>query len=336
MAFIYFSAADHSTLIKTMTTITLKTSRHFLAAAFVTMLPFGTGIPTVQAEEATVTMPTFGTLTQGQINRFNRYGHNMALLMRSQYRTTVSECVGGTPAYVCSGIMLRALNGFSTQWHGWEPSPLADRDGTMSFSWLRRDTKFKGFAFGHESGYVLFPAQRHPAYLIDYTAHCYFPTDGATYERDDHGCGATTLLFPNDSRGCDQYGITTVDAWHQHYFAAEDRQHHQCAFMLNGDRDTARRTFQLALQAGASLGDTAFNDVNEFKLDAWPHGTNATLPVEAFFYEGGKDEGREHARNYQRDFYQQAHRFVPVIRLDMPTDSAHDVGFVYRAEDQGF
>lgn len=319
-----------------MTTITIKTSRHLLAAALAALLPLSVSATEAHADDTTAQMPSFGSLTQDQISRFNRYGRNMALIMRSQYRSTVNECLSGEPAYACSGIMLRALNGFSTQWHAWEPSPLADRDATMSFSWLRRDTKFKGFAFGHDSGYVLFPASSHPSYMIDYTAHCYFPTDGATYERDDHGCGATTLLFPDNSRGCDQYGITTLDAWHQHYFAVDDRQHHQCAFMLNGDRDTARRSFQLALKAGASLGDIAFNDVNEFKLDVWPHGTSTKLPVEAFFYQSGKDGGLEHARNYQRDFYQQAHRFVPVIRLDMPTSSANDVGFVYQAEDQGF
>ena len=319
-----------------MTTITIRTSRHLLATALATLLPLSMNATLAHADDTATTMPSFGSLTQDQLNRFNRYGRNMALMMRAQYRNTTTACADGQPAYACSGIMLRALNGFSTSWHAWDPSPLADRDGTMSFSWLRRDTKFKGFAFGHDSGYVLFPARSHPSYLIDYSAHCYFPTDGATYERDDHGCGATTQLFPNDSRGCEQYGITSVDAWRQHYFAVDDRQHHQCAFMLNGDRDTARRTFQLALQAGASLGDIAFNDVTEFKLDVWPHGTNATLPVEAFFYQSGKDGGLEHARNYQRDFYQQAHRFVPVIRLDMPTSAASDVGFAYRAEDQGF
>lgn len=319
-----------------MTTITIKASRHFLATALATLLPFSIGATAAHAEDNAATMPSFGKLSSEQVRSFNRYGRNIAMMMRMQYYSAANECTDGEPAYACSGIMLRALNGFSTNWHAWDPSPLADRDGTMSFSWLRRDTKFKGFAFDHDSGYVLFPARLHPSYQDDYTARCYFPTDGATYERDDHGCGATTQLFPNDSRSCDQYGITTVDAWRNHYFAVDDRQHHQCAFMLNGDRDTARHTFQLALQAGESLGDIAFNEVNEFKLDAWPRGASATLPVEAFFYQSGRNHGLEHARNYQRDFYQQTHRFIPVVRIDMPTSSADDVGFIYRAKDQGF
>lgn len=315
----------------------IKASRHVLATALATLLPLSMCPTTACADGTTAKMPSFGPLTQDQISYYNRYGRNMAQIMRMQYRRAITECPNGEPAYACSGIMLRALSGFSTKWHAWAPSPHAKRAGTMSFSWLRSDAKFKGFAFGYDSGYVLFPARMHPGYLIDYTARCYFPTDGATYERDNHGCGATTQLFPNDSKSCDQYDITTVEKWRQHYFAVADRQHHQCAFMLDNDKGTTRRTFQLALKAEASLGDIAFNDVNEFKLNLWPHDINAKrLPLEAFFYQNGKNGGLEHARNYQRDFYQQTHRFVPVIRLDMPTKSTNDVEFVYEAKNQGF
>lgn len=235
---------------------------------------------------------------------------------------------------MCTGVMLRSNKNYSDQYHVWDPSPFSTTTGGTSFSWLRSDTRYSHLAFGYNSGFIFYPQQKAAADAIKVEPLCYFLLDASTASRDNHGCGASTNEFPNDSNTCDHYGITTGEQWITHYMTEPtDRQHHQCGFDLTGDKAVATERFKVATAAHALLGETGFNELNEFRLATWKSGQGSQLPLQAFFYLANTD-GLSDAQNYQRDYYNQMHAFLPVIRITMPQTQDQNVQFNYVPNDQ--
>ncbi|WP_414502209.1 hypothetical protein [Zymobacter sp. IVIA_5232.4 C2] len=257
-----------------------------------------------------------------------------ALELSRQYYDTRSQCDDGSPAYMCTGVMLRSNKNYSDQYHVWDPSPFSTKTGGTSFSWLRSDTRYSHLAFGYNSGFIFFPQQKTDANAVKVDALCYFLLDASTASRDNHGCGAATVEFPDTSNTCDHYGIATAEKWLEHYQSEQnDRQHHQCGFDLTGDKATAAERFKVATAAHALLGDTGFNELNEFRLATWESGKGGQLPLQAFFYLADTD-GLSDAQHYQLDYYNQTQAFLPVIRITMPQTQNAQVQFNYVPSDQ--
>ncbi len=285
---------------------------------------FGTGTATTGSTTTTTTeRPTVKTPRR-----------RTALELSRQYYDTRSQCDDGSPAYMCTGVMLRSNKNYSDQYHVWDPSPFSTKTGGTSFSWLRSDTRYSHLAFGYNSGFIFFPQQKADANAVKVDALCYFLLDASTASRDNHGCGAATVEFPDTSNTCDHYGIATAEKWLEHYQSEQnDRQHHQCGFDLTGDKATAAERFKVATTAHALLGDTGFNELNEFRLATWESGKGGQLPLQAFFYLTDTD-GLSDAQHYQLDYYNQTQAFLPVIRITMPQTQSAQVQFNYVPSDQ--
>lgn len=270
-------------------------------------------------------------------------GARTAFELTKRYENMTSACPGEAPAYMCSGVMLRVLGGYSAQYNGWDPSPFSARSGATSFSYLRTDIKSGHFALNYNSGYIFYPEQQTPEGMLKPEAQCFFLHDADTYERDDKGCGAHQETFSKDSDTCDHYDITTPEQWYQHYTRVnrfENRRRHECGFKMTVDNTPggARDAFDLAVAAykylhthGARGEEAAMQ--NEFRLLTWPKGAAAQLPIQAFFYTGN-GSGRDNARKYQRDFFNQTHRFVPIVKVYMPRGAWKDVKFRFYSSDQ--
>lgn len=266
-----------------------------------------------------------------------------ALELAKRYENVTNACPGNAPAYMCSGVMLRVLDGYSSQYNGWDPSPFSARSGATSFSYLRADIKSGHFASNRESGYIFYPEQQTPVGLLKPEAQCFFLHDADTYERETNGCGSHRVTFSQDSDTCEHYGIDTPMQWYKHYTRVngfENRRRHECGFkmMTNNTPDNARHAFNLAVASykflrsqGVRGEEAAFQ--NEFRLKTWPKGVAAKLPIQAFFYIGN-GSGRDSARKYQRDFFAQTHRFIPIVKIYMPHGGWKHVKFRYFAADQ--
>lgn len=230
--------------------------------------------------------------------------------------------------------MLRSNKSYSDKYHVWDPSPFSATTGGTSFSWLRSDTRYSHLAFGYNSGFILYPQQKAAAGSTKIEPLCYFLLDASTASRDDHGCGAATHEFPNDSESCDNYDITNGQQWLEHYLSEDkDRQRHQCGFDLTEDKAIAAERFKVATAARALLGEIGFNELNEFRLATWQGNQGSQLPLQAFFYLANTD-GLSDAQHYQLDYYNQTHAFMPVIRITMPQTQDQDVQFNYLPNDQ--
>lgn len=263
-----------------------------------------------------------------------------ALELSQQYYDTRDKCDDGSPAYMCSGVLIRSNKNYDSSYHIWDPSPFSIRTGAVSMSWLRRDANFERLSFDHNSGFILFPQQKAPAESYQIQARCYFLMDASSASRDNYGCGASTVEFPTTSDTCDHYDITTPEQWVAHYLSElNDHQHHQCGFDLTATTDVSAERFKVAKDARLQVGEKNFTELNEFRITTWPSGLGRTLPLQAFFYVANgnhlsSEDGRTDAQGYQRDYYNQTKGFMPIIRITLPKTASEDVNFRLFMEDQ--
>ena len=255
--------------------------------------------------------------------------------LTQRYYSTASTCQGNAPAYMCSGIMLRVLSGYSDKYHVWDPSPFSVTSGATSFSFLRQDSKFGKLAFGYNSGMILYPRQQAPKGTIEVSAKCYFPIDSDTIQRSDSGCGEHSE-FPDTSASCDQYDIGDASSWYSHYTnVGSARRHHECGFYLDDrlSNEDARDNFNLALQAQKTLESEGFSTQNEFRLTTWSANIPSQLPIQAFFYLANTT-GLSSAQMYQKDYFTSTGKFVPVIQLTLPATMTQNAKFRFIPTDQ--
>lgn len=257
--------------------------------------------------------------------------------LNQSYANTVVDCGASTrPAFLCSGVLIRGTNTFSSSYHSWDPSPSSQSRGGISFSYLRKDSKFNHLAYGYNNGFIFYPYLNAPdGKNTDIDIMCAFPIDGWTDGRDEKGCGAY-VSYPNDSGTCQAQGIYTAEQWYQHYQSGGYNHQYECGFETKDDSTyNTADAFHQTILGMALAGEESFNEQNELVLATWPQGMQNTLPMEAFFYVSGTS-GLSSAQSNQQDFFDNttAHIVVPVIEMKLPATQSEDVQFIYNESDQ--
>ena len=282
------------------------------------------------------------------LNRNN--GKTIANMLTNSYNNIVDDCGEGKPAYLCSGVTLRGtspkLGRFAL-----DPSPSSIQSGGVSFSWLRKDAKFRKLSFNYGNGFIVFnksitssDVDHHLEYL------CFYPEDAGTGSRADKGCGASSA-FPNESGPCQPQGIYTADQWLSHFRKApanSNKYQYQCGFIIkeNGVYDGAG-AFKQGLLSNRLLHSNDLSEQNEIRIATWStsqQGYPERFPVQAFFYIGNDLEattsseavssGINGARYDQLYFYNRTGIWVPVIRITLPKTVSEDVKFEFFQSDQ--
>ncbi|CAI8868695.1 hypothetical protein CLU80_3868 [Pseudomonas sp. 29] len=262
-------------------------------------------------------------------------GQRVANDLNAQYADTRQNCGSASlPAALCSGVILRAtING--TAYRAWNPSPLSQQNGGVSFFYLRKDAQFKGFPsnYPNTSGFVFFPLQQRPAGSVEVQVLCIFPIDGGSDIRGDQGCGVSSN-YPTVSRSCEQQGITTAAGWLTHYNQGPTgwKYQRQCGFNVRPGQGTlAANAFYQGILAMKLMGAESFNSWNEIRLATWPQNIHTTIPIKAFFY---TSNGLAAARFNQEDFYKYSSKAIPIIKLTMPRTTADSARFEFIKADQ--
>jgi len=76
-------------------------------------------------------------------------GAEVAAELTAQYNDKRADCGAvNRPAFLCSGILFRGTVP-SDAYHSWNPSPISQTRGGVSFSYLRADAKFDRLAYGY-------------------------------------------------------------------------------------------------------------------------------------------------------------------------------------------
>ncbi|MFP0198001.1 hypothetical protein ACKJSM_22875, partial [Pseudomonas sp. PHC1] len=280
-----------------------------------------------------ITSPPLSIRVVGEVSVGD--GQRTANELNAQYADTRQNCgSAASPAVDCSGVILRAtINGAA--YRAWNPSPLSQQNGGVSFFYLRQDALFKAFPWNYPntSGIVFFNRQLRPAGMADIPVLCFFPLDGGSDIRADQGCGVSRN-YPSVSRSCEQQGITTAAGWLTHYNQGPVgwKYQRQCGFNVRSNQGAlAANAFYQGILAMKLLGAESFNGWNEIRLATWPQNIHTTIPIKAFFY---TSNGLADAKFNQQDFYKYSNRLVPVIKLTLPRTNAESARFEYNKADQ--
>ncbi|WP_157646633.1 hypothetical protein [Burkholderia ubonensis] len=251
------------------------------------------------------------------------------------YRKTYRDCGnGGRPAFLCSGVMLRATE-TNSAFLPWDPSPGAQERGGTSFSWIRTDNNFKNLVFEYNNGYIIYPIFYVPTgKKSDIQILCAFPMDADTANRPtQQGCGPNTQ-WPAVSRACAEQGIATANQWIAHFNQPGNKYHVQCSWNTKeGVQDSADHFYQNILARNLMAAEW-WDIQNEVMIETWKPGIGATLPIHSFFYRSGYPNSLTNAKNDQLRYFNAYKERIPIIQLILPNSKAEQARFVYSNADQ--
>ncbi|MHC6227509.1 hypothetical protein ACYU03_22520 [Pseudomonas sp. X10] len=262
-------------------------------------------------------------------------GERTAEALQRRYDSSVQSCGKDSPAYDCSGIILRST-GFTEGWHAWDPSDSSIESGGVSFTYLRQDATFTDYVIGH-SGLVFHASGEVPDGKKSIDVLCSYPVNADTNWRTQNGCGGRRGE-EEIGRPCGEQGVIKASQWMTHFIEVARRQaRNQCGFSLGPDKVTraeAIYNFSQSMEARLLFKQQGLIN-NELRLALWPRGIPDQLPLQAIFYgwAGAASKALEDAMNIQRDFYVQSGGIkLPVIRIEHNVDGR--MLFMYREQDQ--
>lgn len=257
-----------------------------------------------------------------------RTGAQVAAELTRRYNDTRVNCGSDSkPAFLCSGIDLRGTRA-SPLYDSWNPGPVAQRVGGVSFSYLRRDYKFKRLAYNYTNGFILYPVLNKPIDKIQIHVLCFFPIDGDSDHRPEGGCGAT----PNKpmSASCNSVGVTTGEQWAAHYnqYGEDPGGRGGCSMDVRDSINIrAGPNFYQGMIGGRLISPKAFNVPNDLKHQVWAQDIPATLPIEAFFYV--LPAGLPNAQYDQDNFYKLTGITLPIISMKLPATLSDNATFEF-------
>ncbi len=273
--------------------------------------------------------------TMGAVNTISssaQTGRQVASDLTARYNDLRRNCGSESmPSFLCTGIVLRStVPSFTNAYSTWNPSPHSQTSGGVSFTYLRKDMKFKSLVFGQTSGFIFYPVLSRPVGSRQIQILCAYPRDGATQLREKPGCGAHPYS-PDRSRRCQTIGITTAEQWVANINSGK---WNICPFDVQDSMNNlAADSFYQTIRAHNLKNYFAgAYDYSELILANWPQNIPEELPIEAFYYLPGGLAGAQHD---QKDFFNKTGgKVVPIIKLTLPATTDADAAFTYSAADQ--
>ena len=81
-------------------------------------------------------------------------GQALVTDLNNKYTSSISQCSNGTPAYYCSGVLLRAVD-HSTFFKFWDYGSAATKLGSVAFTYIRSDVESTTLNGNRKSGFIL-------------------------------------------------------------------------------------------------------------------------------------------------------------------------------------
>lgn len=267
-------------------------------------------------------------------------GEDIARQLTEYYSSTVQDCGPNRPAYLCSGLMLRGTK-HSPNSYVWNPSPTSINNKGVSFSYIRKDAKSDRLGLLRYNGYAIKPSDA-PSAANDLKLQvlCTFPLNAWTDNRDSGGCGDNKDTAETEQL-CNLSGIDTAQKWVNQFNAFprtldnKTARERSCAYDVKVTLGSvAVKNFNTSLEAMRLLGDTSFHRQSEIRVSTWDQNQQDKLPIFAFIYT--KPVGLASARLDQNDMYTKStnNRWIPVIKVTLPSKSSADAIFEYVPQDQ--
>lgn len=259
----------------------------------------------------------------------------LAERLLNRYHDESNECFSPQnepqPLYACSGIIIRGVNNCKPGVkYAWSLKPNDKLKNSFAMAFLRSDHAFSELGKGYDAGFIIYPHLSTPSQKNPLKMLCAFPIDARTDRRDDRGCGR----FKNDETGwtrqCDAQNITNFQDWLTHYnqilSSADPRlTNKQCGFDLT--KETATQNFATVLRANTEIKKNPEYAIanNELRVEGWNENNTKQIPIEAFFYFIGSENGLAIAMKYQHDFFTQSGEMVPIVGIRLPSAANPDI-----------
>ncbi len=251
--------------------------------------------------------------------------------LNAKYNSTVPQCSNNTPAYYCSGILLRAVD-YSTFFKFWDYGSKATFLGSVAFSYIRSDIGSTSLNGGRKGGFIL---KDQTSALADGKAlrlRCIFPFPTESLDdRASHGCGFAPrgVQVNEDLANCAKLFIPAVTPalWLQNFHEHQSLPKNQCSLstMVAAEFNTSILVHDLIDAAWTAKP-------MEVLVETWDESKPAKLPLAAVFYDASAPAKLADAQKFQREYYQATSLYVPVVKLDFA--AAGNNVFSFAAADQ--
>jgi hypothetical protein len=236
-------------------------------------------------------------------------GPETAQLLNRRYQNTTAECPGATPAYFCSGALVRGTQG--TQ-EFWKHSEASVQLGAQAFNYLRADLDTR--TLGQPNGLIFSDAftaigQGKPLDVL-----CAYPFEFPVQStRPDSGCGwVAAVQHLQDVSSCSGLGVTDVQGWLAHFQKEGQQAAGQCSL---SSRDPAQ--FMASLFAHQQIDAQWAAQPTLLLVRNWNEQTPQQLPLLGLFYDVNQSQSLLGAQKDQRDYFTASGEWLPILRMDL-------------------
>ncbi len=87
-------------------------------------------------------------------------GEKILCYIKYDYNNMQTRCDknDNEPGVLCSGLVIRGTSSdLNRTYDSWNPSPTSVNSGGVSFSYLRKDSKFSRLAYNYVTGFIFYP-----------------------------------------------------------------------------------------------------------------------------------------------------------------------------------
>ena len=249
-------------------------------------------------------------------------GPEVARLLNQRFQDERTECAGATPAFYCSGVLVRSVPaGHAGQF--WQHSADSVRLGAESFSYLRADLGIR--SLGSKNGVVFADPFTAISQHKSMDVLCAYPfVVGMQSTRPGYGCGLGASLTSalEDPSSCASLGIGDAGGWVAHFQQQGQQPARQCSF---SSRDP--KAFYASLKAHTLLTQEWSARPNELMMRNWDANQPARLAVQGLFYDVAQSGAMLGAQKDQRDYFVATGEWLPILRMDLREPPGAVFGF---------
>ncbi|WP_342624119.1 hypothetical protein [Pseudomonas alkylphenolica] len=255
---------------------------------------------------------------------------NVVARLNERFANTTQSCSGDTPAYTCSGVLIRRST-YNPAIDFWKHSAAAQALGSVTFSFLRADANT---TLSDSSGFIFMDtmtAQQEGKVWPG--VRCIYPFIAGTQNagRPLHGCGFAT---PSGSSAIEEstcaglvVPAVTPDLWIANFVRFGSTPRNQCSLSA---QDPAQ--FMTSLTVRNRLPDQARTLLNEVLVPTWDVDTPERLPIEAFFYNSVHAGSLVNAQALRHAYKVRTGQSLPIVRLNFTAPATER--FTQRPQDQ--
>ncbi|MDI3273059.1 hypothetical protein [Pseudomonas sp. AL03] len=260
-------------------------------------------------------------------------GQALVTDLNAKYTSHVAQCSNGTPAYYCSGVLLRAVD-YSTAFKFWDYGTQATLLGSVAFTYIRSDVGSTALNSSRKSGFILKDQTSALAAGKALSLRCIFPFPTESLDgRADHGCGFAPkeAELSADLANCAKLAVpaTTAAAWLKNFQEHQSFPKNQCSLST-----VVAAQFKASLEAHKLVGAAWTVKPTEVLIQTWDESKPEKLPIEAVFYEASAPAKLADAQKFQKDYYLETSLYVPIVKINL-TAANHNI-FSFDAKDQRF